>query len=85
VEGLMDDINAIAKTLNTNIKEQGKTLVQVNENVTDAKDNAVEAHKAMEKASDHQKSGNKWLCWVLSVIGGCSVFAIIMLILFSRK
>lgn len=81
----MDDINAIAKTLNVNTKDQGTKLVQVNENVTVAKDNAVDAHKAMEKASDHQKSGNKWLCWVLTIVGVISVIAIILFVLSLRK
>jgi hypothetical protein len=53
VEGLMDDINAIAKTLNTQTKAQGETLVKVNENIDTAHQNAVDAHEQIVKAEQH--------------------------------
>lgn len=49
----MDDINAIAKTLQTNTQDQGKKLVQVVENTDTALTNAVDAHENIEKASEH--------------------------------
>jgi len=79
----MDDINQIAKTLNTNTKAQGETLVKVVENVDTAHENAVEAHAQIEKAADHQKSGNKCLYWILALTGGCAVITIILLLIFT--
>jgi t-SNARE complex subunit (syntaxin) len=81
VEGLMDDINSIAKTLHVNTANQGQTLLKVVDNVDVAHTNAVDAHKNIEKASEHQKSGNKWLCWILLIIGGLAVFVIVMLVI----
>jgi t-SNARE complex subunit (syntaxin) len=78
----MDDINAIAKTLNQNTKEQGTKLVQVVANVEETNANAVGAHKEIEKASDHQKTGNKWLCSVVTVVIVCAVAIIIFLIIY---
>lgn len=49
----MDDINAIAKTLNTQTKAQGETLVKVNENIDTAHQNAVDAHEQIVKAEQH--------------------------------
>lgn len=83
VEGLMDDINSIAKTLHVNTAEQGQKLVKVVENTDVAHTNAVDGHKNIEKASEHQKSGNKWLCWILFIIGGLALFVIIMLVIMN--
>ena len=78
----MDDINSIAITLHTNTKQQGVTLVKVNENMDTAQTNAVDAHENIEKALTHQKSGNKWLKWILIVMGCFALFAIIFMIIF---
>ena len=43
--------------------------MQVNENMDTAQTNAVDAHENIEKAATHQKSGNKWLKWILIVMG----------------
>jgi t-SNARE complex subunit (syntaxin) len=48
--------------------------------------NATEAHGHIEKAVDHQKAGNKWLCVSVMIAGGCALFIIIILILhFTKK
>jgi t-SNARE complex subunit (syntaxin) len=57
--------------------------LKVNDNVDVALNNAVDAHENMEKASKHQKSGNKWLCWILLIIGGLALFVIIMLVVMN--
>ena len=44
----MGNINEIAKDLNIETKAQGEMLLDVNKNVTDANENAKEAHKEIE-------------------------------------
>jgi hypothetical protein len=50
-----------------------------------AQTNAVDAHENIEKASTHQKSGNKWLKWILIVMGCFALSAIIFMIIFWKK
>lgn len=81
----MKDINDIAVTLHTNTKQQGVTLLKVNENVDVAHTNATDAHENIEKAAKHQKSGNKCLCWILSVTGLCAIVILALILIFSLK
>ena len=65
---LMADIKDIAITLQTKTAEQGTVLIRTDQNMEEAKDNAEEAHKEMESAQGHQKSGNKYLAYILTCL-----------------
>lgn len=55
--------------------------MQVVANVEETNANAVGAHKEIEKAREHQKSGNTWLCTVLWVVGLIATGAIILVVI----
>lgn len=82
-EKMMRDIKDIAVTLQTNTAEQGKVLVRTDQNMDVAKDNAEEAHKEIVEAQKHQKSGGKWMCYILAVI--FTVAAVIVIIVLATK
>lgn len=79
-EKLMKDIKDIAGTIQTNTRAQGEVLMRTDQNVDVAKDNAEAAHKEIEEAQTHQKSGSKWLCYILGVLGGLGVIVVIIII-----
>jgi type IV secretory pathway component VirB8 len=46
----------------------------------EAKTNAEDAHKEITEAQSHQKSTNKWLCYILTVLAVVSVIIIIIVV-----
>ncbi|XP_057369135.1 syntaxin-7-like [Daphnia carinata] len=64
IESDMIDVNQIMKELSAMVQEQGENINSIENNVDRTYTHVEEGRQELEKASSHQKTHRKWLCFL---------------------
>ncbi len=82
IESIMTNVHAIAQDIGVEVKDQGKKLQRIDQDVTYAKDNVKGGNEQLVQAEKHQKS--TWKCLVIFLAAIVLSVAIVLIVIFTR-